>query len=128
MKNCLLIFTIAILFLGCSQDESKEKKSSKVIKVEKEVRKSADKNEALICLDEGKTITCKLMTKRVDKDRKVEFEWESPNGKDDRERDMVLPANHASIFDARSKNGRAKGLWTVEVEIDDMKLSTTFKI
>ncbi len=126
MKKHLSIFLLAALFLGCSQDDSADKKSNKVIK--KEVKKSADKDEVLICLDEGSKITCKLMTKRVNKDRDVEFEWESPNGKDDRERDMVLPAGHASIFDSRDKKGRVKGVWTVEVEIGDEEVSTTFTI
>lgn len=126
MKKHLSIFLLAALFLGCSQDDSADKKSNKVIK--KEVKKSADKDEVLICLDEGSKITCKLMTKRVNKDRDVEFEWESPNGKDDRERDMVLPAGHASIFDSRDKKGRVKGVWTVEVEIGNEEVSTTFTI
>jgi hypothetical protein len=126
MKKHLSIFLLAALFLGCSQDDSADKKSNKVIK--KEVKKSAEKDEVLICLDEGSKITCKLMTKRVNKDRDVEFEWESPNGKDDRERDMILPAGHASIFDSRDKKGRVKGVWTVEVEIGDEEVSTTFTI
>ena len=126
MTKYLSIFLLAALFLGCSQDDSSDKKSNKVTK--KEVKKSADIDEVLICLDEGSKITCKLMTKRVNKDRDVEFEWESPNGKDDRERDMVLPAGHASIFDSRDKKGRVKGVWTVEVEIGDEELSTTFTI
>ncbi len=126
MTKYLSIFLLAALFLGCSQDDSSDKKSNKVIK--KEVKKSADKDEILICLDEGSKITCKLMTKRLSKDRDVEFEWESPNGKDDRERNMVLPAGHASIFDSRDKKGRVKGVWTVEVEIGDEEVSTTFTI
>lgn len=126
MTKYLSIFLLAALFLGCSQDDSSDKKSNKVIK--KEVKKSADKDEVLICLDEGSKITCKLMTKRINKDRDVEFEWESPNGKDDRERRMVLPAGHASIFDSRDKKGRVKGVWTVEVEIGDEEVSTTFTI
>ena len=126
MRKHLALFISAVVFLGCSQDNGSEKKSNTVIK--QEVKKSADKDEALICLDEGDKITCKLMTKRLNKARNVEFEWESPNGKDDRERDMILPANHASIFDSREKNGRAKGLWRVEVEIDDEEVSTNFTI
>ncbi len=128
MRNYLSIFILAALFWGCSQDDSTDKKSNKVINVGQDVKKSADKDEALICLDEGDKITCKLMTKRVNEDREVEFEWKSPNGKDDREREMVLPANHASIFDMRNKNGRVKGVWRVEVEIDDEEVSTTFRI
>ena len=126
MRKYLSIFVLAVLFLGCSQDESSDKNSNKMIK--HEVKKSADKNEALICLDEDNKITCKLMTKRVNRDRDVEFEWASPNGKDDREREVVLPANHASIFDSRDKNGRAKGVWKVEVEIGNEEVSTTFTV
>jgi len=118
---------LAVIFTGCSQ-ESDEKTTATGIKVEQEVKKSADKNEALICIDADNKITCKLMTKRVNKDRAVEFEWESPSGKDDRKREMVLPANHASVFDSRLKTGREKGVWHVEVEINDEKVSTTFKI
>ncbi|MEE8589385.1 MAG: hypothetical protein V3S80_08600 [Sulfurimonadaceae bacterium] len=128
MRNYLSIFILTALFLGCSQDDGDDKKSENVIKVEKKVKKSTDKNEALICLDEGDKITCKLMTKRVNEDREVEFEWKSPNGKDDRKREMVLPANHASIFDIRHKKGRVKGVWTVEAELDDEEVTATFKI
>ena len=127
MRYYALVILFALLFLGCSQDEEK-KKSDTGITVEKEVKKSTGTDEALICLDEGDKVTCKLMTKRVNNDREVEFEWKSPNGKDDREREMMLPANHASIFDARLKKGRAKGVWTVEAEIDDEELSTSFKL
>ena len=127
MQNYLLLIMLSIVFAGCSQD-SENKKSENSVKTGKEVKKSAAKSEALVCLDEGDKITCKLVTKRVDRDREVEFEWESPNGKDDREREMVLPANHASIFDMRSKAGRAKGTWKVEVEIDDEEVSTSFEI
>ena len=127
MRYYLAAIILAAIFTGCSQ-ESDEKTSDKVITVEKEVKKSAGTNEALICIDEDAKVTCKLMTKRLNRDRKVEFEWKSPNGNDDREREMMLPANHASIFDARDKSGRVKGLWTVEVEIDDEEASTTFTI
>ncbi len=127
MRYYILAVAAILLFAGCSEDKEK-RENEDVIKVEKKVKKSSGSDKALICLDEGKKITCKLMTKRINTEREVEFEWESPNGKDDRTREMLLPSNHASVFDSRLKKGRVKGLWTVEVEIDDMKLSTTFKI
>lgn len=128
MKNYLLFFILPVLFLGCSQDSGKDRKSDKEIKVEKKSVKSADKNEALVCLDEGDKITCKLMAKRVNEEREVTFEWSSPNGKDNREREMLLPANHASIFDVRTKKGREAGIWTVKAEIEDKEVSATFEI
>ena len=99
-----------------------------MINVEKKVTKSADKEEVLICLDEDEKITCKLMTKRLNKDRTVEFVWNPPKGNDKREREMTLPANHASIYDVRDKKGREKGKWVVEATIDGEEVSTTFVI
>jgi len=127
MKHYITAMSIVLLFSACSNEED-QSKVSEVITVEKEVTKSAHKKEALVCIDADDKITCKLLTKRLNKERKVEFEWKSPNGKDDRHREMILPANHASIFDARSKNGRVKGVWKVEVELDDEEVSTSFLI
>ena len=130
MRSYLLVLPFIVLMTACSQDE-KEQTTNKAIEkhiIEKKVTKSPNKKEALVCLDADEKITCKLMTKRVNSDREVEFAWESPNGKDNRERKMTLPANHASVYDARLKKGRAKGLWKVEVEIDDEEVSTTFNI
>ncbi len=127
MKISLSVLITVVLFWGCSQD-SHEDKENKTLKVEQKVSKKADKNEALVCLDEDEKITCKLMTKRLNRDRTVVFEWRSPDGKDTRERKMVLSANHASIYDMRSKKGRAKGKWTVEAAIDGEAVSTTFRI
>jgi len=131
----LSIAIAAGLFLGCSQESSEQSESNsekketiKVIKVEQKVKKSADKEEVLICLDEDDKITCKLMTKRLNKERTVEFIWNPPNGNDKREREMTLPANHASIYDTRDKKGRAKGKWVVEATIGGEEVSTTFMI
>jgi len=104
----LLLLT---LMLGCSDEKSS--------RVETKVQKEKKHDSTLHCLKEKNTLTCKLLTKRVDKAREIEFEWKSPSGHDDRERKLVLPPNHASVYDARSVTGREKGLWYVEVEIDD---------
>ena len=127
MKHSILILALIILFTGCSQDDN-TKQSSNVVQIDKEVKKTVHNGNALVCLDESDKITCKLMTKRLTREREVEFEWRSPNGKDDRNRELVLPVNHASVYDMRTKKGRAKGMWSVEVEIDDTKVSTTFMI
>jgi len=128
MKSAISLSLLAVLlFTGCSE-EHKEDAKSKAVTVETKVKRDAGKAEALVCLDADEKITCKLLTKRVGHEREVEFEWISPDGKDDRERELVLPANHASIYDARTKAGRVKGVWYVEVEIDDEKVKTSFKI
>lgn len=135
MRIYLSIVIAAGLFLGCSQENSdnKEKKSEteesrKVINVEQKIEKSADREEVLVCLDQDDKITCKLMTKRLNKDRTVEFVWNPPSGNDKREREMTLPANHASIYDAREKRGRVKGKWVVEATIEGEEVSTSFII
>ncbi len=127
MRHDVATLSVVLLFAACSNDETQDETTDSVI-VEKEVKKSADKKEALVCIDADEKITCKLLTKRVNKEREVAFEWKSPNGKDDRKREMTLPANHASIYDARSKKGRVKGVWKVEVELDDEAVTTSFVI
>ncbi len=127
MKNFLSSLLLAVLFAACSQEGGDEQKSEQVIKIEKKVEKSSDKDAALICLEEGDKITCKLITKRSNKERNVLFHWQSPNSpKDGRERTVILPANHASIFDTRRKDGRTKGIWKVTAKIDNEKVSTAF--
>jgi len=128
MRHYAVVLSAILLFTACSQDEDEKSNATEGITVVKEVKKSPQKQEALVCIDADDKITCKLLTKRVNKEREVEFEWKSPNGKDDREREMILPANHASIYDARSKNGRVKGVWKVEVELDDEEVTTSFVI
>lgn len=99
------------------------------IKVEKELEVQKNTQEALICLQESGQITCKLLAKRIDRDRVVIFRWFAPTSpKDDRTREMILPANHASIFDRRHVQGRSKGKWRVEVEIEADQPSTSFTL
>ncbi len=127
MRKELLIVLSAILIAGCSQDDS-NKQEKNVVKVEKKVEKSADKESALICLDDEKGITCKVMTKRVNRERTVIYNWRSPDGKDDRRREMTLPANHASLYDMRDKNGRAKGSWKVTATLEGETVSAAFTV
>jgi len=128
VKYYLLVLLSAVLLTGCSQDAGEEQKSDEGIKVEQKVKKSDGKESALVCLDEGDKITCKLMTKRADRVREVEFVWHSPGSSDDREHTIALPANHASTFDTRNKDGREKGRWEVTAEIDNEAVTAVFTI
>jgi len=126
MKQTLLLLSTALFIAACSQ-ENGEKKDDQLIKIEKKVPKSAGKDAALICLEEGDNVTCKLMTKRLNETRNVKFHWQSPiSPDDDRAYTVSLPATHASVFDRRHKAGRAKGSWKVTAELDGEEVSTTF--
>ena len=117
------------MFVGCSQEEKQQEPTKEKQVTPKEgLSKKSKPAEGLICSDEGDKIVCKLYTKRVDYKRDVSFDWESPNDKDDRKREMSLSANYANVFDSRLKKGRAKGIWEVEVELDDKEYKTTFRI
>jgi len=119
---------LILILVGCSQEE-KQKTTSKEQGREKQAASQKRKPaEGLECSVEKEKIICKLHVKRVNYKRDVSFEWESPNDKDDRKREMSLSANYANIFDSRLKKGRAKGLWEVEVEIDDQEYSSSFNI
>ncbi|WP_345978158.1 hypothetical protein [Sulfurimonas sp. HSL3-7] len=129
MKSFVLPLLFGVFFAACSQESAEEQHNEQIIKVEKIVEKSSDKDGALICLEENEKIICKLMTKRANSERSVKFNWFSPTSpRDDRERTFILPANHASLFDSRNKEGRAKGRWTVTVGLDSEKISTTFTL
>lgn len=128
MKYYLLGLLLAAVMTGCSQEAGREEKNAEGIKVEQKVKKNAGKVSALVCLDEGEMITCKLMTKRAGRERLVEFVWRSPGSSDDRDRTLTLPANHASTFDTRNKSGREKGQWKVTAKIDNEEVTAVFRI
>ncbi len=126
MKYSLLLLSAALFIAACSQDNGNNK-DDQLIKIEKKVQTTEGKDAALICLEEGDNITCKLMTKRLNEPRSVKFQWQSPiSPDDDRAYTVTLPATHASVFDRRHKAGRAKGNWTVTAEMDGEEVSTTF--
>ena len=128
MRPIALSLALIVMLVGCSQEERQKESTKEQTAPKEDLSKKAKSAEGLTCSDEGEKIVCKLHTKRVNYKREVSFEWESPNERDDRKREMSLSANYANIFDARLKKGRAKGLWEVEVEIDDKEYKTSFRI
>lgn len=61
-------------------------------------------------------IRCRYHTQSAPQKRKVVFTWRSPTSpQDDRNRTLVLPAGHRSVFDERYLYGRAPGEWNISV-------------
>lgn len=82
-----------------------------------------------VLLDTHKRIQCTYTTERQAVDRNILFMWHSQDTPhDDRERTIVLQANHGSVYDYRYFYGRAQGIWEVSVkdEDDDLLASTTY--
>ena len=91
-------------------------------------------SSALTCeiIEEAnKNIRCTYSVERVAYDRNITFLWrssETPH--DDRERTIVLKANHGSLYDYRYYYGRAEGEWSISVADDggNILADTSFTI
>lgn len=72
-------------------------------------------------IDDGiEKIQCTFVTQRKNVERNVEFHWHSESHpQDDRERFIILPVNHGSVYDYRYLRGRAPGIWRVSVTLTD---------
>jgi len=66
--------------------------------------------------DDDKIIRCTFASDRLAADRTLLFTWRSETTpQDDRERTVILPAGHGSVYDYRYYYGRAPGIWKVTV-------------
>jgi len=83
-----------------------------------------DKRVDCILLEDENSIICKYMTPRVDFEKTVTIQWLDPNNEVSRERVMIIPSFHGSIYDYRYLQGRLKGTWTFKV-IDEQETYTT---
>ena len=81
-----------------------------------------DMNPALECtivMDDIEKVVCTVHIDRTDYDRNVTFFWHSRRyAQDDRERTVVLRAQHSSVYDYRFLRGRAQGEWSVSATVD----------
>lgn len=125
--NKLFLLIVVLFLFGCSQEDETKKQSTQTATTKTTTHKSTKPNN-LVCSVGATKISCKLKLKRVNQNREAEFDWKSPHGKDDREREIELPANHATVYDVRYKKGRAEGLWHVVVDVGDETYKATFKI
>lgn len=86
--------------------------------VEKESKNSAD---CLILQDEN-SIICKYIHERSQEDKDILVQWINPQGKISRQRTLIIPAGHGSIYDFRYIEGRMKGIW--QFKVIDQKIET----
>jgi len=74
--------------------------------------------ECTVVSEDIEKIVCKVQLERADHDRVVTFFWHSKRyPQDDRDRSVVLNANHGSVYDYRFLRGRVQGEWSVSVII-----------
>ncbi len=83
--------------------------------------------DCLILQDEN-SIICKYLHERVEEDKEIIIQWIDPDGEISRERPIIIPAGHGSIYDFRYVEGRKKGLWQFKVIEDDIETTATFSI
>jgi len=81
-----------------------------------------------IILEDENSIICKYTTERSNIDREVILQWINPQNEISRERDMLIPSGHASIYDFRYKTGRETGKWIFKVIDNSKEYTTTFTI
>ncbi len=97
---------------------------SETIELDDELKDSVD---CLILQDEN-SIICKYEHQRLEEDKELIVQWVDPNGELSRERTLIIPAGHGSIYDFRYIEGRMKGIWQFKVKEDEKELSTTFTL
>lgn len=83
--------------------------------------------DCLILQDEN-SIICKYLHERIEEDIEVTIQWIDPNGEITRERTILVPAGHGSIYDFRYIEGRMKGTWQFKVLESSSETTTTFEI
>ena len=74
-----------------------------------------DTNVDCLILEDENSIICKYIHERVDVDTNITVQWIEANHKITRQRDMIIPASHGSVYDYRYLKGRSKGIWTFKV-------------
>lgn len=87
-----------------------------------------DKRADCILLEDENSIICKYMAPRVDFDKSITIKWVDPSGVISREREMIIPAMHGSVYDYRYLQGRVSGIWTFTVVDENETFETQFTI
>ncbi len=90
----------------------------------------ADENNNVDCLilEDENSIICKYTLVRVDYEKTIQIQWIEPDNRVTRERNMIIPPHHGSIYDYRYVEGRTKGIWTFKVIDGEKEYTTNFTI
>jgi len=83
--------------------------------------------DCLIIKDEN-SIICKYSNVRKSYDRDIKIFWINPKENISREKEVIVPAGHGSVYDFRYIEARMKGLWTFKVIDKEKEYSTSFEI
>ena len=83
--------------------------------------------DCLILQDEN-SIICKYLHERLEEDKEIFIQWVDPQGETSRERTLIIPAGHGSIYDFRYIEGRMKGIWQFKVKDNEVETTATFEI
>lgn len=83
--------------------------------------------DCLILEDEA-SIICKFEMPRSLEDKQINVKWITPSGEIDRDRVLVVPSGHSSIYDYRYKDGRILGKWTFKVTYDNKEYIANFEL
>lgn len=81
-----------------------------------------------LILEDENSIICKYEHERLEEDKEIFVQWINPNGEISRERKILIPAGHGSVYDFRYVDGRMKGEWQFKVTEDENETITTFSI
>lgn len=87
-----------------------------------------DKNIDCLILKDENSIICKYIQERVPEDKYITMQWIEPDGVITREREILIPAFHSSVYDYRYIEGRSLGEWTFKVIDNEDEYITTFMI
>lgn len=92
--------------------------------IDEDAQYSAD----CLILEDENSIVCKYMHERSDEDKEIKVQWINPDGEISRDRVLVIPAGHGSIYDFRYIEGRLPGIWQFKVIDNKRETTTTFEI
>lgn len=119
-----LIYSFLLISSFCFAESLDLQDISKPDFIAEEIENSAD----CLILEDENSIICKYLHTRNPEDKEILVQWIDPNGEISRERFMIMPAGHGSIYDFRYIEGREKGIWQFKVVEDEIETTTTFQI